>query len=267
MEAEVEMLTVNQHAAIRHAYYNQGTGIREIARALRVSRQSVRKAVESPTPPAYTQTTPRAAPKLGAFHERIAALLAERERQPRKQRYTSRRIYQILVSEGYTGSEARVRGSIGALTQTQQHPKTFVPLEFDPGQDAQADWGEAQVILAGVPVTIRLFIMRLCYAHRTFAMAFPTERQEAFFLAHVSAFAFFGGVPHRVSYDNLTTAVQPIFTGRTRQEQQALLAPGVSARQKSVRLAGRSEPSCRSWRMAPPAEDLSGLVTSGTITM
>lgn len=218
------MLTVNQHAAIRHAYYNQGKSIREIARELRVSRQSVRKAVESPTPPAYTQTTPRSAPKLGAFHERIAAMLAEREHQPRKQRYTSRRIYQILVSEGYTGSEARIRGYIGALTHTQQHPKTFLPLEFDPAQDAQADWGEAQVVLAGVPVTIRLFTIRLCYAHRTFAMAFPTERQEAFFLGHVQAFAFFGGVPRRVSYDNLTTAVQPIFTGRTRQEQLAFTA-------------------------------------------
>lgn len=174
------MLTVNQHATIRHAYYNQGKSIREIARELRVSRQSVRRAIGSPTAPVYTQTTPRSAPKLGAFHDRITAMLAEREHQPRKQRYTSRRIYQILVSEGYTGSEARIRGYIGTLTHTQQHPTTFVPLEFDPGQDAQADWGQAQVMLAGVSVTVHLFTMRLCYAHRTFAMAFPTERQEAF---------------------------------------------------------------------------------------
>ncbi|NTW97866.1 MAG: IS21 family transposase, partial [Oscillochloris sp.] len=176
------------------------------------------------TASAYTQTTPRSAPKLGAFRDRIAALLDERTRQPRKQRYTSRRIYQILAGEGYIGSEARIRGYIGELTRGQHPPKTFVPLVFDPGQDAQADWGEAQVILGGVSVTIRLFVMRLCYAHRTFAMAFPTERQEAFFSGHVHAFAFFGGVSQRISYDNLTTAVQPIFTGRTRQEQQAFTA-------------------------------------------
>ena len=77
MEAEVEMFTVDQHAAIRHAYYNQGKGIREIARELQVARQSVRKAIASPAPTTYTQTTPRSSPKLGPFHDRIAALLAE----------------------------------------------------------------------------------------------------------------------------------------------------------------------------------------------
>jgi transposase len=224
MEAEVEMLIVDQHAAIRHAYYNQNKSIREIARELQISRQSVRKALTSPAPLPYTQTVPRAAPKLGSFHARIAALLQERSRQPRKQRYTAHRIFQILQSEGYTGSEARVRGYIGELTSAQRLPKTFLPLEFDPGQDAQADWGEAQVVLGDQPVTVQLFVIRLCYSRRTFAMAFPTQRQEAFFDGHVHAFSFFGGVPQRISYDNLTTAVRPLFTGRTRQEQRAFTA-------------------------------------------
>ena len=218
------MLIVDQHAAIRHAYYNQDKSIREIARELQLSRQSVRKALESPAPLPYTQTVPRRAPKLGAFHARLAALLDEQTRQPRKQRYTAHRIYQILTAEGYTGSEARVRGYIGAHKRAHRPPPTFLPLAFDPGQDAQADWGEAQVLLADRPITIQLFVIRLCYSRRTFAMAFPTQRQEAFFDGHVQAFAFFGGVPQRISYDNLTTAVRPIFTGRTRQEQRAFTA-------------------------------------------
>jgi transposase len=224
METEVEMLIVDQHAAIRHAYYNEHKSIREIAREQQVSRQSVRKALESPAPRPYTQSVPRSAPKLGPFHARIAALLSEQARQPRKQRYTAHRIYQILQAEGYCGSEARIRGYIGELKSAQRVPKTFLPLEFDPGQDAQADWGEALVLLGGLPVTTQLFVIRLCYSRRTFAMAFPTQRQEAFFDGHVHSFAFFGGVPHRISYDNLTTAVRPIFTGRTRQEQRAFTA-------------------------------------------
>jgi transposase len=224
MEAEVEMLIVDQHAAIRHAYYNQDKSIREIARELQVSRQSVRKALTSPAAVPYTQTVPRSAPKLGPFHARLATLLDEQARQPRKQRYTAHRIYQILQAEGYTGSEARVRGYIAELTCAQKVPKTFLPLEFDPGQDAQADWGEAQVVMADRPVTVQLFVIRLCYSRRTFAMAFPTQRQEAFFEGHVQAFSFFGGVPQRISYDNLTTAVRPLFSGRTRQEQRAFTA-------------------------------------------
>src|SRR5215207_6222540 len=224
MEAEVEMLIVDQHAAIRHAYYNQDKSIREIARDLQISRQSVRKALASPAPLPYTQTVPRAAPKLGSFHVRIAALLQERERQPRKQRYTAHRIFQILQSEGYTGSEARIRGYIGELISAQRVPKTFLPLEFDPGQDAQADWGEAQVLMADHPITVQLFVIRLCYSRRTFAMAFPTQRQEAFFDGHVHAFAFFGGVPARLTYDNLTTAVRRVLEGHNREEQQAFVS-------------------------------------------
>ena len=36
---------------------------------------------------------------------------------------------------------------------------------------------------------------------------------------HVQAFAHFGGVPHRISYDNLKVAVQQILEGRNRIEQ------------------------------------------------
>jgi len=79
------------------------------------------------------------------------------------------------------------------------------------------------VILAGEHITVQLFVMRLCYSRRTFAMAFPTQRQEAFFEGHVRAFHHFHGVPHRLTYDNLTTAVKPRLVGHTRQEQRAFL--------------------------------------------
>lgn len=218
------MLTVDQHAAIRHAYYSEHKSIRAIASDLNLSRQSVRKAIQAVTAPSYTPTHPRAAPKLDAFRDRIAALLEEQAQQPRKQRYTAAKMYQILHKEGFTGSESYLRLIVGRLKQARQHPKTFLPLAFQPGQDAQADWGEAQAVIAGERLTVQLFVMRLCYAHRTFAIAFPTQRQEAFFAAHVAAFDFFGGVPHRISYDNLTTAVAPIFTGRTRTERRAFTA-------------------------------------------
>lgn len=218
------MLTVDQHAAIRHAFYNEDKGVREIARELGVSRQSVRKAIASPAPSRYTQTRPRPAPKLDAFRDRILALLDEQAAQPRKQRYTTSKLYDILAAEGYAGSPSRLRAYVGALKQSQRRPKTFLPLAFQPGQDAQVDWGEAQAVIAGERLTVQLFVMRLCYAHRTFACCFPTQRQEAFFAGHVAAFSFFRGVPHRLSYDNLTTAVSPIFTGRTRTERTAFTA-------------------------------------------
>jgi hypothetical protein len=96
-------------------------------------------------------------------------------------------------------------------------------LEFDPGADAQADWGEAVVIVNGERVTVDVFVMRLCYSRRQFVMAFPGQKQEAFLEGHVQAFHFFGGVPQCISYDNLKAAVLQVFEGRNRQEQERFI--------------------------------------------
>ncbi len=215
------MIPVEERARMRHAYYIEHQSIRQIARELSVARQTVRKALEAADAPPYTRRQPRPAPILGPFTARLDALLTENEHLPPKQRYTSHKLFTLLRAEGYQGSESRIRVYVSQHRSRQRRPAVFLPLEFDPGQDAQVDWGEALVLLAGEQVTIQLFVMRLCYSRRTFAMAFPTQRQEAFFEGHVRAFHAFHGVPHRLTYDNLTTAVKPRLVGRTRQEQQA----------------------------------------------
>lgn len=55
-------------------------------------------------------------------------------------------------------------------------------------------------------------------------MAFPFQKQEAFFEGHIQGFHFFGGVPHRITYDNLKTAVYEILKGHNRREQRAFTA-------------------------------------------
>lgn len=66
--------------------------------------------------------------------------------------------------------------------------------------------------------------MRLNYSHRSFVMAFPSQKQEAFFEGHVKAFQHFGGVPRRLSYDNLATAVKILVEGCIHEEQRAFVA-------------------------------------------
>jgi hypothetical protein len=82
-------------------------------------------------------------------------------------------------------------------------------------------YGEAQVILKGEQQKVQVFVMHLSYSRRTFVMTFPAQKQEAFFYGHVRAFEFFGGVPHRLSYDNLSAAIKPLVQGRIREEQRA----------------------------------------------
>lgn len=217
------MITVDDREVIRRAYFIDHKPIRQIAREFHFSRKTIVKAIASAEPTPYTLSKPRPAPKLGPFQARIHALLAENDRLPRKQRFTSHKIFEQIQQDGYTGSESHVRAYVGVLRRDRKRPPVYLPLEFDPGVDAQVDWGDAEAIVGGVQRTVQLFVMRLCYSRRVFIMAFPSQKQESFFAAHVHAFAHFQGVPHRLTYDNLATAVKPLVTGRTRQEQAAFV--------------------------------------------
>jgi transposase len=214
------MLQVEDREAIRRAYYIEHKSVRAIARELHHARETVQQALADAEPARYTIHQPRSAPVLGPYKARIQELQAENERLPRKQRYTSHKIYELLCADGYQGGESTVRGYIGQLREAQRQKRAvYLPLEFAPGEAAQVDWGEALVILAGVKQTVQLFLMWLCYSRRLFVMAFPTQRQEAFFMGHVQAFHFFGGIPQVLIYDNLKAAVYRILTGHNRQEQ------------------------------------------------
>ena len=213
------MLTVVDFEKIRRAFYIEGKSMRQIERELSHSRHTIKKALKHAEPPGYVQRQARNCPVLGPYKARIDELLAQNKQLPRKQRYTGSRIFQELKKVGYRGSESTVRHYIWRQRKAQRRPQLFLPLEYEPGIDAQTDWGEAEVILAGQRVTVQLFVMRLCYSRKIFVMAFPCQRQEAFFAGHVAAFHHFGGVPRRISYDNLKAAVKRVLHGRRREEQ------------------------------------------------
>ena len=217
------MITVEQIAQIRHAYYNEGRSIRWIAREYHHSREKVRQALDNPEPRNYTRTKAKPAPVMDPWKPHIDMLLIESDRLPRKHRYTAQRIYSLLYADGYRGCVGGVRNYVArkrGTSQQRSRVEVYLPLEFEPGRDAQADWGEALVELNGEQRAVQVFALRLCYSRVTFLCAYPTQRQECLFDGHVRAFSFFGGLPHRISYDNLTTAVQAILAGQSRREQQ-----------------------------------------------
>jgi transposase len=215
------MKTVEDYEQIRRAFFVEGLSIRAIHRRLKVDRQTIRKAIVEPVPKAYQLEKPRPAPVLGPYKQRIEELLDESDKQPRKQRYTAKTIYRIIREEGYQGCEGGVHNYTSQQRKQRKRKEAYLPLEFDAGQDAQVDWGEAAVRIAGQDIKVQFFSLRLNYSKARFVMAFPFQKQEAFFEGHIQAFHFFGGVPRRITYDNLKTAVYKILEGKKRQEQQA----------------------------------------------
>ncbi len=213
------MITVENREALRRAYYLEHKSIRQIAREQHHSRRTVAKALKETEIPPYHHPTPKPTSVLGSFFNRVNELLTQNATFPRKQQYTAHKIYEILVAEGYQGSESHLRRYIAQWRKEQQQPHLYLPLDYDPGQDAQVDWGEAIAIIGGVRQTVQFFVMRLCYSRRTFVMTFPSQNQESFLFAHVQAFQHFGGVPARISYDNLGTAVK-LAMGKSRKRTE-----------------------------------------------
>jgi transposase len=170
-------------------------------------------------PPGYRRQQPPKRPKLGPWVGVIDAILENDKQQPKKQRHTAKRIFERLRSEhAYTGGYTIVKDYVRAATLRQQ--EMFVPLTHAPGE-AQADFGEALVIVGGVEQKAHYLAIDLPHSDDCFVMAFPAETTEAFLEGHVQAFAYFGGVPTTILYDNTRLAVAKILGDGTRQKTRA----------------------------------------------
>jgi transposase len=204
----------------------EGLSLRALAEKYRVHRRTVRQALESPVPPARKRPVGRSAPALGPYRALIDSWLEADRRAPRKQRHTARRIWRRLVDEhGAAVAERTVREYVAARRRELGEPgEVFVPQIHQAGMEAEVDWGEADVVLAGRPVRVQLFFLRPCFSGAGFCMAFRRCTQQAFLEGHVQAFAWFGGVFALVRYDNLSSAVKLVLRGRRREETDRFIA-------------------------------------------
>src|ERR1700749_1897779 len=202
-------------AEIRRRVLVDGLSKRAACREYDIHRDTLTKVLDHPEPPGYRRAAPRPRPKLGPFLPVIHQILEDDRKAPPKQRHTVNRIYQRLRDEHrYDGGLTIIKVAVAAWRRGQAG--VFVPLAHRPGE-AQVDFGEAEGTLDGRPGKVAPFVMTLPYSDAIFCCAFPRECTEAFLEGHARAFAFFGGVPRRISYDNLKIAVAKITGGRGRK--------------------------------------------------
>jgi len=218
---------VRLYEQIRRAHAAQETkSIRALSRQFRVHRRDVRAALESAVPPPR-KTPERLAPKLDRFKPIVDGWLEEDQKWPRKQRHTARRVWQRLVSEHNADvGESTVRRYVKTVRERQAFAliDVSVPQHHLLGSKAETDFGEAKIVLAGIPTDVSLFLMRLSASGRGFCRAYLNETQDVFLDGHVGAFDHFGGVPATVSYDNLKSAVAKVLKGRDRIESDRFTA-------------------------------------------
>ena len=91
-------------------------------------------------------------------------MLAENDRQAKRQRLTLVRIYEELRNRGYDGSYDAVRRYAASWSKATREASAaaYVPLSFDPGEAYQFDWSHEDVEIAGKPMRVKVAQMRLC---------------------------------------------------------------------------------------------------------
>ena len=213
------MYTVDLYLRVRLACHVDGLSQREAASRFGIARETVRKMLRHSEPPGYWRRQPPKRPKLAPFTDIIDRILEEDRPVHRKQHHTAKRIFERLRDEhGFTGKETIVKDYV--RERRLRRREMFVPLSHPPGH-AQADFGEADAIIAGVKYRAHFFVMTLPHSDACFVAAYPAATTEAWLDGHNRAFVFFGGVPQSILYDNDKCLVSRILSDGTRQRTRA----------------------------------------------
>jgi transposase len=147
---------------------------------------------------------------------------------PRKQRHTAQRIFnriqselpRLQVAERTIRQYVEERREVLGLTKRE----VFVPQYYEWGAEAQVDWYEADVVIAGLQQTLQFFCLRAMASGAAFHRAYERATQQAFLEAHEKAFEYFGGTFSRLRYDNLKAAVKRVLRGSRREETTRFIA-------------------------------------------
>lgn len=203
----------------------QGVPIREICRKTGLSRNTIRGYLRGTvTPGVYTMSIPRAQPAREAIRSKAVEILeAEKHSEaPKKQRLTAARIHRMLERDDVHASLRTVQELVREVRFEQRDvlKHAYLPLAYEPGEDAQVDFFEA-VADDESRGRIKVFVLlvRACFSGRCYAYVAPNQTREALLEGLMQALEFFGGVFRNLWFDNLTPAVRTVLKGRDRRRQ------------------------------------------------
>lgn len=112
-------------------------------------------------------------------------------------------------NHGYTGSYSAVLRFVQRISP-QELPEAFVPLDFEPGEAAQIDFGQGPLLLDPVDERMKkswVFVMTLCFSRHMFVCFVFDQSVPTWLSCHRRGFECFGGVPRKIILDNPKAAI------------------------------------------------------------
>lgn len=184
----------------------QGEGLkqREIAEMLGVTDRTVRNYLKGRP---HSESRPRRPSKLDPFKPAIDAIL---EGNPS---YNRGILIERLARMGYSGKISILRDYARGVARRLQQ-QAVIRFETEMGWQAQVDWKEfGKQTVDGRETKLYAFVMVLGYSRKPFVCFTTSMDQPTMLACHVLAFAYFGGIPHEILYDNMRTAFAPDAEG------------------------------------------------------
>lgn len=192
-------MTPELWAEIRRLFWVEKRSKSDIARSLKVNWRTVTRALK------HDHAPPAPSPKRGSildpFKKDIEEILAHTPR------LTAVRLLEELQRRGFTGKITVVRSRLAKIRETRRQ-EVFVRRVFHPGEAAEVDWANCGTVeVGGRKRRVSAFVMVLSFSRMLYLEFTFSEATEEFLRCHQNAFAFFGGCPRKILYDNLRTAV------------------------------------------------------------
>ncbi|MPM42023.1 hypothetical protein SDC9_88685 [bioreactor metagenome] len=214
------MIRMAQINTIKDLYENEDLSLREIARRTDLSFQTVQKYAyqENWSLDNLPDIEPKRYPVLEGYIPIINEWLEGDRKIPRKQRHTVKRIYDRLRDEkGFRGSYSSVKKYVRKKKYVMKAASEgYLPLA-QPSGNGQVDFGAFlyydahQAEQTGYALTISF-----PHSNNGFTQAFPSQNQECLLTGMQRIFEHIGGIPPRLRFDNMTTAVAQVLHGTER---------------------------------------------------
>lgn len=191
------MIADEVKARIRRLHFAEGWPVGTIAAQLGIHHETVQRTLES----AVGKPDRVRKSGLDPFLPFIRDTLAQYPR------LRATRLFEMLGGRGYGGSAVQVRRLVRRLRPVPMG-EAYHRLRTMPGEQGQADWGHFGTIKVGKGTRpLSAFVMVLSFSRAIDALFTLDQTLESFLRGHLQAFAFFGGVPRAILYDNLKSVV------------------------------------------------------------